>query len=106
MRKLRFLQNTSFRLETLLDSFDVGFKFGYSNKSEVTNYRILTYDSAWESGKLTRKWYLLDELKFSGGGPNSAIYHIKNLDKNVIRLTDEQLRDLKLELLLQDENGF
>jgi hypothetical protein len=103
MKKLKFLQNTSFRLEKLLDSFDVGFKFGYSNKSEVTDYRILTYDTFWESGKLGRKWYLLDELKFSGGGPNSAIYHIRNLDKNVISLTDEQLRDLKLELLLQNE---
>jgi hypothetical protein len=106
MKKLKKLQNTSFRLERMLDSLDVGFKFGFSNSSEITDYRILTYESFWNSGEMYKKWYLLDELKFSGGGPNSAIYNIKNLDKNVIRLTDEQLRDLKLELLLQDENGF
>lgn len=106
MKKLKKLQNTSFRLERFLDSLDVGFKYGFSNSSEVTDYRILTYESYWNSGDMVKKWYLLDELSFSGGGANSAVYHIKNVDKNVILLTNEQLRDLNLELLLQEENGL
>jgi hypothetical protein len=103
MKKLKLLKNNSFRLEKLLDSFQVGFNVGFSNTSEITDYRILTYDLVWghSSGNI-KKWYLLDELKFSHGGPNRAIYQIRNLDKNVTLLTNEELRDLRLELLLQE----
>ncbi len=102
MKKLKLLKNNSFRLEKLLDSFQVGFNVGVSNSSEITDYRILTYELVYHSSGNIKKWYLLDELKFSHGGPNRAIYQIRNLDKNITLLTNEELRDLRLELLLQE----
>ena len=94
MKKLKILKQVGYHFEPYLDNFQISFNINYSNRNDVEDYIILTY--------LKSNWYLIENLKFSYGGVLKSIYSVTNLDRDVKILTDIEVRDLKLELFIQD----
>lgn len=95
-------RNNSFKIETTFNSCNLIIDNSFFENVWEVNEDLLFYTNKDYLDCLVKEhtYYLLSNAKFSYGGSRRSTFEVKDL-KNLKKLTKEELRDIKCELLLQ-----